>query len=108
MMLLDDGFGDGEAEAGAALLFGGEEGVEDFGQDGSGDAGAVVGNGDVRFFGGTAFTPNAQDSLFGQCVDGVGDEVGEHLQEVARVDFSGDIGLELFAEDDSLREIFLW
>ena len=42
-MLTDDAVGDGEAEAGAARIeAGGDEGVEDFGEDVGGNAGAIV------------------------------------------------------------------
>ena len=107
MVLLYDGFGDREAEAGAVLLFSGEERIKDPGQDRGRNSGSVIGNGDARFFGALVY-PNAQDSLFGQCIDGVGDQIREHLQEVTRVDFSGDIGPELFAEEIRFVEIFLW
>ena len=41
-------------------------------------------------------------------VDGIPDEVGEHLEHIASVDFGRDLSLEPFVEVDSFgRDLFL-
>ena len=55
-MLLNNGSGDGEPEAGALVLFSGEEGIEDAVDDRVGDAMAGVGHHDLDS-GGAASTP---------------------------------------------------
>ena len=47
-------------------------------------------------------TLDAKNAIFRQGVDGVGDEIGEHLEHIAGVDFSGDIRGKALTQIDLL------
>ena len=89
---LDDGACDPEAEAGAALAFGGEEGLAETALHLDWDAGAVVADRDADAedagIGPVARAAEAetQATVEGRRLDGIRDEVGEHLTHFARID----------------------
>ena len=91
---LDDGAGDPEAEAGAALAFGGEEGLAEAAPDFGRNAAAVVADGDTNAvdagIGPAARAADAekQTAVERRGFDGVGDEVGEDLAHLAGIDES--------------------
>ena len=88
-MTVDDLMADPEAEAGAAYFFGGEEGFEDFLSGFGRHAGTSVGDGEDEAFASCvpvcAFAAADEETtsvgLHG--VDGVIDEVAEHLADLA-------------------------
>ena len=82
-----DGFaGNGEAEAGAGG-FGGEVGVEDFGEELGGDAGAAVFDGDEDF--GIDAVALQSHTAAGGGLQGVFDEVGDGAAQEALVAVEG-------------------
>ena len=105
----DDGFGDGQAEAGSVLFFSGEEGIEDFVEHDLGDAMAVVGYGDVDLMGALA-DPEAEGAIVRQRVYCVADEVREDLENFAGVSFDdgvrGEVGddMDLLVGDAALMD----
>src|SRR3954471_9487798 len=81
---LDDAVHDGEAEARAlAHVLGGEEGVEDAGQDVRGDARAVVADRDPGPLGGGVPHDADGPSALAQGLGGVGQQVHQHLVDLA-------------------------
>lgn len=95
MVLADDAFGDGEAEAGAVgIEAGGDEDFEDFGQDVLGDSGTIILHGDGEGGaavegGGTGGDMDAASGVSGAArvdgMEGVTEEVDEDLDELAGV-----------------------
>jgi hypothetical protein len=95
VVLADDAFGDGEAEAGAVgIEAGGDEDFEDFGQDVLGDSGTIILHGDGEGGaavegGGTGGDVNAASGVAGAAgvdgMEGVTEEVDEDLDELAGV-----------------------
>jgi len=91
---LDDGACDPEAEAGATLAFGGKEGLAETALDFRGDtaSGVTDGNADPAHTGigpvASAANADAQAAVGQRGFDRVGDEVGEDLAHLARVDDS--------------------
>ena len=77
--------GDKEADPGSDGASGSKEGFEDVGEILFGDAAAVVGDGeqDAGFLLASVLDGDAQVSAGGQGVDGVGEEVGDNLHDLA-------------------------
>ena len=102
-MALNDFFGDPQAEAGADIFLGGEEGFEDVIAMFGGDAGAVVFDDDFDDVGGrilVAIDADADGAAVGDGVGGVGDEVGDGLFELAGEGLDGRAIVEVADEDD--------
>jgi hypothetical protein len=88
-VFVDEFAGDPEAESGAGVFFGGEEGFEDAGEMLACYALAVVGYGDanagaggVSGVGGLSDI-DADDGVFGTGIEAVGEEVGEDLAKLS-------------------------
>jgi len=87
-MLADDGHADAETQTGAAPgALGGEEGVENLGEDFRPDAGAVVLNGgeNTRAFLAKANLDAAGRANFADGLFGVADQIEEHLDELVGI-----------------------
>jgi hypothetical protein len=106
-MLLNNGFRNRQAQPRPALFLCGKERIEDFGENGGGYARSVVSYRDMRFAS-APLDAYVQDAVLRQGIDRVSDKIGEHLEDIAGVDFGRDIGLEPFAKIDSLgRDLLL-
>ncbi len=107
---LDDLPGDPEAEAGADVFLGGEEGFEDLVAVFGGDAGAVVFDDDLEGFAGVVFVAedgDADGAAGGDGVGGVGDEVGDGLVEFAGEAVDGGALVEVAEDGDVLGAEFI-
>ena len=107
---LDDLLGDPEAEAGADIFLGGEEGLEDVIAVFGGDAGAVVFDDDLDDCAGCVFVAidaDADGAAVGDGVGGVGDEVGDSLVEFAGEGLDGRALVEVADEGDVLGAEFI-
>ena len=107
---LDDLLGDPEAEAGADVFLGGEEGLEDVIAVFGGDAGAVVFDDDLDDFAVgvlVAVDADADGAAVGDGVGGVGDEVGDGLLEFAGEALDGRAVVEVAHDGDVLGAEFI-
>jgi hypothetical protein len=101
---LDDGVADRQAEAGAGALLGGEEGVEDARQVFGGDALAGVADGDLGAHAAAFLQPVAarqgEPAAVGHGLEGIHDEVDEHLLQLAQVHLDAAAGAVVDAHLD--------
>jgi hypothetical protein len=94
---VDDALGEGEAEASSASLLSGEEGAEDLVAVLAGDTVAVVGYGELHFA--ASFSESkTEDTVVGQRIDGVDDEIGDDLEHLAAGDQGDGVIAKVFNE----------
>ena len=105
---LDDGAGDPESEAGAALALGGEEWLSEAALDLERDAAAIVANGDTDAANagigpavGAAYA-EAETAMRGGSFESIGDKIGEDLAHFAGIEGGFFLAVVLPLDDDAL------
>jgi hypothetical protein len=118
VVFFDDGFGDGEAESEAEMgaVFGGEAGIEDFGAELIGDAGAGILDLDPDPVRGLGAAGDFEGAGIAHGFASIEDEVGPDLVDFDReavdrrdggeIDFEGEFFEDVAEEQDRILEAF--